>query len=452
MTQRHLQSHSPDTGLVPIVPSPGPEAHPVPGGKVTVPLQLKVLIFASFLIALGYGLVAPVLPAFARSFDVGASAATLVVSIFAFSRLLFAPVTGRLLTRAGERSIYSAGLLIVALGSVGAGLATSYPALLAARALGGIGSVMFTVAAMGILIRNAPPSIRGRISGYYATSFLLGNILGPVLGALLSGWGMRLPFFLYAGMLLLASLVVLIMLGRVDRQQAQGQARAGGSQQQKPALTLKQAWGFSNYRAALATNFAMGWSIFGVQSSLIPLAAVALLTQLHAGEAGFDPLAAGAQLSGITLATYAAGNALMQIYSGKLSDRYGRRPLVFAGLLWAGTVTILLGWVTMPPFFVGTALLLGVGAALMGPSLQASVSDVIGSQRSGGQPLAIYQMANDIGMIVGPLLAGLIIDQAGFREALGLCGALLLLASLTWLPWRQPRFPQDLADRGYSGR
>ncbi|BAS17540.1 hypothetical protein AHiyo8_58430 [Arthrobacter sp. Hiyo8] len=67
---------------------------------------------------------------------------------------------------------------------------------------------MFTVAAMGLLIRLAPPESRGRVSGAYASAFLIGSVLGPVVGGLLAGFGLRVPFLAYAAALVLAALVV----------------------------------------------------------------------------------------------------------------------------------------------------------------------------------------------------------------------------------------------------
>src|SRR5699024_426701 len=83
--------------------------------KPAVPQSNWVLAAASYIIPLGYGLIAPVVPQFAQSFNVGVAAAGAVVSIFAFSRLAFAPVSGRLVVRLGSRRVYLAGLLIVAL-------------------------------------------------------------------------------------------------------------------------------------------------------------------------------------------------------------------------------------------------------------------------------------------------------------------------------------------------
>src|SRR5690606_41872284 len=83
-----------------------------------LPREIWVLLAASFLIAIGYGIVAPALPNFATSFDVGVTAASVVVSAFAFVRLLFAPMIGRLVTRFGERPLYLWGWSIVAVGPV----------------------------------------------------------------------------------------------------------------------------------------------------------------------------------------------------------------------------------------------------------------------------------------------------------------------------------------------
>ncbi|WP_419790059.1 MFS transporter [Rothia aeria] len=194
----------------------------VQGSKI--PTGLKVLIAASFMIALGYGLVAPVLPSFARSFNVGVTATTIVVSALAAMRLAFAPSAGKLISRFGERPIYTCGMIIVAVSSFVNAAAWDYWVLLASRAFAGIGSVMFTVSAMGLLVRLAPSHMRGRVSGYYATAFLLGNIMGPVVGGALSGLGMRLPFALYGCSLLVAGAIVWFMLPPADQIDAEREA------------------------------------------------------------------------------------------------------------------------------------------------------------------------------------------------------------------------------------
>lgn len=416
--------------------------------KAKVPTQLKVMILASFVIALGFGLIAPVLPRYAASFDVGAMAASAVVSMFAVTRLVFAPAAGKWISKFGERRMYILGLFIVALGSFGTAFTWNYTSLLAMRALGGIGSVMFTVSAMGLLVRHSPPTLRGRISGYYATSFLLGNILGPVAGSAMAGLGMRLPFVLYGCALLIAMTVIGIFLREkptdIDYTSSMPIVKKG-------ELAFKDALKFSNYKAGLFGNFALGWAAFGLRIALMPLAAVALLTAYHAGE-NYDAAAGGTVLSGIAMATYAAGNAISQNVAGAISDKNGRRGPIFWGMLFGFACTVVVGFAPNPIIFVVFSGLTGIGIGFVAPSLQASIADIVGNNRNGGQVLAIYQMANDLGQIIGPILAGAIADRFGFGVAFSASAVLLLLTCIGYIPGRKPKFPAELADSDYTGK
>ena len=464
-------------------------APPETPAKTRIPTGLKVLIAASFMIALGYGLVAPVLPSFARSFNVGVTATTIVVSALAAMRLAFAPSAGKLISRFGERPIYTCGMIIVAVSSFVNAAAWDYWVLLASRAFAGIGSVMFTVSAMGLLVRLAPSHMRGRVSGYYATAFLPGNIMGPVVGGALSGLGMRLPFALYGCSLLVAGAIVWFMLPPADQIDAEreayslpaqddvapsaspdadtpgtagapaadapasGRNSASGqepSQQKTPTpavMTVRQALKFTNYRSALFTNFTIGWAVLGIQSSLIPLLAAYLATGGDASKAS-----EGTVLASTVMAVGSLANALTQTVSGRLSDSLGRRIMIFIGLLIAGTAISTIGISSAPWMLIALIVGMGAGAALITPSLQASVADVIGGKRDGAPVLATFQMHSDFGMILGPLLAGAVADTWGFTPAFMLCGGLLLAASLTWLPFRTPRWPRELADENYTGK
>src|SRR5690554_3825857 len=246
-----------------------PQTSPRPA----LPREIWVLAGAALLIALGYGLVAPVLPRFARSFDVSVAAASFVVSAFSLCRLLFAPAGGALIARLGERRIYLSGLLVVALSSVATALAQDYVQLLIFRGLGGIGSTMFTVSAMGLIVRLAPPTARGRASSLYATAFLFGNIGGPVIGGLLAELGLRVPFIVYAVALVLAAGVV----WRLLPEHGTGAARRHRDGEGTPPMLFGEALRDSAFRAALVSGFANGWSNFGVRVALLPLFAAAVL-------------------------------------------------------------------------------------------------------------------------------------------------------------------------------
>ena len=382
-------------------------------GTARLPRDIKVMLAAAFLIALGFGLVAPVLPQFATTFDVGATAAAVIVSIFAFMRLLFAPAGGALIVRLGERPVYVAGLLIVAASTAACAFAQDYWQLLIFRGLGGAGSVMFTVASMALVVRLAPPESRGRVSGAYASAFLIGNVCGPIVGGLLAGFGLRIPFLAYAAALVLAALVVQTQLSHVP-----GKGRKDSGLEQ--AMGLGEALHDSAYRAGLFSSFANGWATFGVRMATVPLFAVAAL-------------GAGTSAAGWALAVFAGGNAAALTVSGKLADTLGRKPMMIAGLVLTGLATAGIGLTHDMPWFLAASAVAGIGSGLLGPAQQAAIADVIGNGRSGGRVLAVFQMVSDAGAIIGPVIAGLLADRLGYGWAFGVTGGVLIVAAAGWL-------------------
>lgn len=378
-----------------------------------LPSEVWVLVAASFVIAVGFGILAPALPTFASSFGVGITAASAVISAFAFMRLAFAPVSGRLVTALGERPVYVWGIVIVAVSTGACAFATAYWQLLVFRAFGGIGSTMFTVSAVALLIRLTPPAMRGRATGLWATSFLMGNIAGPLVGGGLIAVSLRAPFVVYAASLLLAAFVAWIFLRRST-------LAAPDRSNSAPDITVRQAMRHRTYVAALASSFANGWAVFGVRISLIPLFVVEVLRSDEG-------------VAGISLAVFAAGNAAVLLLSGRLADAIGRKPLVLVGLVVSGGGTIWLGYTDGVPAFLAASLVAGVGAGVLNPPQGAAVADVVGSDRRGGTVLASFQMAADVGAIIGPVATGLIADKLSYQAAFGLTGLIALLACLVWL-------------------
>lgn len=388
-----------------------------------LPREIKVLVAAAFLIAIGFGIVAPVLPQFAQSFDVSVTAAAVVVSAFAFTRLIFAPLSGWLVERTGERITYILGILIVAASSAACAFAQDYWQLLIFRGLGGIGSTMFSVAAMGLLIRLAPPQARGRVSSLYSGSFLLGNIAGPAVGGLLAGLGMHLPFLVYAGALVLVALLVATQLPSIARGKRKG---AGVAAAAKTVLPLREALGLPAYRAVLSSGFANGWSAFGIRMALVPLFATAVL-------------GAGPEVAGISLAVFAIGTGTALTFSGKLADSWGRKPMILTGLAVNGIAMGILGFTGNELWFFVISAIAGLGSGLMGPAQQATVADVIGNDRSGGKVLATFQMSGDLGAIIGPIAAGVLVDAFSYGPAFLMATGVALISFLFWLPAKETR-------------
>lgn len=383
-----------------------------------IPPEIWTLLIATFFMAIGFGLIVPVLPQFAASFDVGATAVSIVVSAFALMRFATAPVGGALVNRFGERPMYVSGMLIVSASTLATAFAQDYWQLLVFRGLGGIGSVMFTIAATGLLVKHAPPSLRGRVSALWGGMFLVGNISGPIVGGLLGQFGMRLPFLVYAATLVLSALIVGVFLGR------RGRGGADASAASTPPRRLAEVSRDSAFHAVLVGAIANGWVNFGMRSAVVPLFVAAAVSA--------EPWVAGA-----VVAATAAGNVAALQWSGRAADRIGRRPLMIWGsAIAAASMLAMIPVGDLVPLlavgFVG-----GIGAGLMNPAQQAVVADLVGHGRSGGQVLSVSQMTQDLGTIIGPVVAGLIIDATGFGWGFAVGALLLAATTLAWLRARE---------------
>lgn len=377
-----------------------------------IPRTIWVLVAAAFIIALGYGFIAPVLPQFAASFNVSMAAAGAVISAFALARLIGAPGSGVLVDKLGSRPVYLTGLTIVAVATFFVAFAQAYWHILALRFIAGFGSTMFTLSAQALIVRVTHPSIRGRANALYATGFLLGNIFGPIVGAALSFLGYRAPFAIYGIAVALAALLVWALTKNPKSRQP--------LPPQKPPMQLHEAWKHSTYRAMIAAAFANGFVNMGARVAILPLFAASI----------FDY---GAAASGLALTAFAVGTAVALQFSGKLADTYGRRPLVLAGMVVSGGFTAVLGFTTSFWPLIIVSVLAGIGGGLMGPAIQASLADIIGNERSGGKVLSTYQMAQDAGQILAPVMLGWVAQVAGFSTAFALCGALLAATTVFWI-------------------
>ena len=374
-----------------------------------LPTEVRALVGVAFMVALGFGLVAPALPLFAREFGVGKAAAGAVVSAFALMRLVMAPFVGRLVNAFGERVLLATGIGIVAVSSLLAGLAQSYWQLLVLRGVGGLGSIMFSVSAASLLVRVTPDHQRGRAQGVWAGSFLLGMIAGPAVGTAAS-LSLRAPFFLYAGTLVIAGLLGLGAL-RHSELAARGATRTA-------PLPLGSALRNRAYLAALAASFAGDFSLVGARSAILP--------QFVTDRLG---LGSGWAYAAFLVVSVVSGALLLPV--GRVADTRGRRPVIIVGLL-VGAV----GLVLLPAFPAATGLLLA--AALLGVAGSADsvapgavMGDVVAGR--GGTVVAVFQMSGDLGAVLGPVVAGWIADGAGYSTSFGVSAAVCAIPVLAVL-------------------
>jgi len=360
------------------------------------PREVQVVIISSFFVALGFGIVFPAIPVFAKSFGVNNTAVGLVVSVFALARFSSGMISGKFVDRFGERNVYSFGVFMVAFFTILTGLAQNYPQLITFRAAGGLGSSMFSIASSSLIFRAVDDAHRARALSVFQGSFLIGGITGPAIGGALATISLRAPFFAYAVLLIIAGTIGYIYLGRAEA--AKGDSKAKFQE----AITLKEAMQLPAYRYALILSFISAWVLFGMRSSILPL----FVTENLNSTAAFVGY-------GFTLSALFQG--LLLLKAGRISDLKGRKQVIMLGgyIVMIGILGLTFSiniWM-----FLVSMTVLGIGAAFLGTAPGAIVGDVI--KGKGGKVIGVFQMSGDAGMIVGPIVVGAISDLYSFRTA-----------------------------------
>lgn len=370
-----------------------------------LPPEVAILAAVAFAVALGFGIVAPAIPAFARQFGVSVAEAASVISVFALMRVVGALPAGRLVDRFGEAGVMAAGIAVVAVSSVLAGFSRSFVELMVLRGGGGVGSAMFSVSAQALLLGTVPSGQRGRASGLFSGGFLLGGISGPAVGGLIAAWSLRAPFFIYGGLLVVPAILAAVVLRRTpDRRQA------ASSPPDRSLATLGRAVRSPTWRAAASANLADGFAALGVRGALVPLFVREVLHR-------------SAVWTGIAFLLFAALNGAALVPGGRVADMFGRRPVVIAGCVISAAGMVMLALLPGLAAFLAALAVAGFGSGLLDVAPAAMIGDMIGT--GGGTLVASYQMAGDIGSVVGPVAGGFLVDSASYGAAFGLAAAVL---------------------------
>jgi MFS family permease len=353
--------------------------------------DIRAAMLGTFVLMLGFGIVTPVLPSYAQSFGVGYDAVGLLVSAFAFSRLLADPFVGRFIDRYGERAMTSLGAAWVGLSSIAAALAPSFALLVVFRAVGGVGSALFFAAVLSFLLRTAPAERSGRVMGVFYASFNVGFIVGGPLGGVLARhFGLASPLWAYAAACLLAAVLFLRTIHdpvRPDRD-----ARVTGLRRlpwNRPFVTV------------LVVNAAYMWAMAAIYQTLVPLFGTSR--------------AVGLSLEGVGVAlAIATATELAALYpAGRASDGRGRRAVLIPALAGLAIVIVVLGRVASVPAFMVAMAAMGVASAYAGVPPAPMLSDVTPEEMM-GTAVAVFRFVGDLGFVLGPLLAGWVAGSIGF--------------------------------------
>ena len=391
-----------------------------------LPREVPILTAISFTVALGFGIVAPDIPAFARHFGVSTAAAASVVSAFALMRIVGALPAGRLADRLGQPAVMAVGIAIVAVSSIVAGFSGSFAELIILRGAGGFGSAMFGVSAQTLLLVSVPAEQRGRASGLFAGGFLVGGISGPALGGIIAAWSMRAPFLIYGALLIVPAVIAAAVLREKSSRRAETAPR-----ERRAFAEIAGALRDRAYRAAATANLADGFAAMGVRSAIVPLFVR-------------DILHRSAIWTGIGFLVVAALNAGALLPAGRLADRFGRRPVIVSGCLVAAAGLVMLALLPGLTGYLAAMAVFGLGSGFLDVGPAAMLGDILG--RQGGTVVATYQMAGDVGTVSGPVTAGYLVDVASYGAAFGLGAGVLGLAAVLGLFAPETRWRHQPAD------
>ncbi|MDQ6789319.1 MAG: MFS transporter [Candidatus Dormibacteraeota bacterium] len=383
--------------------------------------QFSLLVGVNALVGGMIGQERTVLPLLAQQgFGLAAVTASLTFIVaFGLTKPVANLLAGTLSDRVGRKPLLVAGWLFGLPVPLLLIWAPSWGWVILANVLLGVNQGLSWSTTVNMKIDLAGPARRGLAMGLNeAAGYSAVAITALATGFIAARWGLRpQPFFLgvaYAGLGLgLSALFVRETAAHVRQEAAThlGRAEQTLSTGQVFALTtLREPALSSCSQAGLANNLndGLAWG-------LLPIFFAA--NGLHVAAIG------------ILAAIYPAVWGLGQLVTGALSDRIGRKWLIASGMILQALV---LGLIALTRSFAGWALeaaLLGVGTAMVYPTLLAAIGDVAhpGWRASA---VGVYRFWRDLGFAIGALLSGVVADLFGLTAAIWVVGAITALSGL----------------------
>ncbi len=294
--------------------------------------------------------------------------------------------------------------------------APSWSWVVAANALLGINQGLAWSMTVIMKVDLVGPKSRGLAVGLNEfAGYLAVGVTAFLTGYLAAHYGLRpVPIYLGLGYAFFGT-ILSILLVRDTRGHVL--AEIGGRRQETPAVSFWQVFALTSFRdrhlfavsqAGLVNNLndGMSWGIF-------PLF--------------FAASGLGVERIGILKAVYPAAWGILQTVTGPLSDRWGRKGLIVAGMWVQAAALLLTALSTGFAYWLAGSLLLGAGTAMVYPSLIAAVSDA-SHPTWRARSLSVYRFWRDLGYAIGALSAGLIADLLGLSWAIGIIAGLTFLS------------------------
>ena len=371
-------------------------------------------LFATFLIwGVGSGAQSLARPLFAYSLSDSVFLVAVLISSLALSRVVSGPITGFLTDRFGRKPLAVAGAGIRGLASLGNAFAGNYAQFFALEFMGAIGVSMWQTTSQIMVADVSTRANRGRAVALRNTALRLGQILGPLVGALIAAsYGLQEVFFVNAG----AKGIVLVMTIRLIRETRPEAAPKTASTSAPSNRSVLIALVSSRAFLALAiTTFGVHLMGQGVFQTLFPIQASETM--------GLATAQIGTLISIAGIATLVSS-----FPNGVLVDRFGRKWSLVPGLLLLGVSAVLLAVSEDYGGALVAVAVFGMAQAMRMGATQAFAMDLAPEQQRGAL-LGLWAAFQSFGAFAGPLAAGAVVEVWGFGAAFYAVAAWLVLSA-----------------------
>ncbi len=368
--------------------------------------EVRTSIAGTFIIMVGFGILSPILPLYARSFGVGLDSVGVLVAAFSVTRLAIDPFTGAIIRRLGERRAVVLGAIVVGITTALAAVAPTFTLLVLFRGAGGAGSAIFFTGLLSYMLRTIPGDRIGRVMSVWYASFNVGIIAGQPLGGVFAdALGAVSTLWIYAATCFVSAAVF-----------ARTMRGTGSEPRQERSTGLRRLPWRRPFLAVLFANGAYAWMIAGVYSTLIPL--------FGHERVGLSELGIGMGLAAASITEFA-----VLFPAGKATDRIGRKAVLVPGYAAMALALVLWPLATTPALFFLANGIFGLISGYAGVPQAPMLSDVT-EEEMRGTAVAVFRFFGDLGFVLGPLVAGASADARGYGAAFSLSSIPLVLAML----------------------
>ena len=361
----------------------------------------QALFIAVFSAMLGLGIVIPLLPHYAETLGATGLEIGAIFSGFSISRALLMPLFGRLSDRRGRKWFIVTGLALYTILSLAYLVAESVGGLILVRVIHGMASAMVIPIAMAYVADLSAVGSEGRQMGTFSIALYLGMGIGPLLGGVISAVAGMTAVFL--SMTAFSLLSVLVCLAFVPE----------SAPRPRPATSGRGVLGNSALRAAVFFQLINAFAN-GTFMVFVPLIA-SLAFGLSTAE------------TGLVISVSSLSTSVLQRWSGGLADRYDKTILIVAGTALIAATLFVIPSLSGFPALLLAALAIGVGGGVSLPAVTAIVT-IAGRAVGQGAAMGASNTAMGVGMIVSPLLSGLVMDLYGITDVFYLSGVICALA------------------------